>query len=189
MDVRALQSTQVLDCDGRAVRLASHWSSQTAVVVWLRHFGCLYCAEQARDLFAVAPRIERAGAALVLVGNGGAEHARSFRDRVTPGATVLTDPRLGSYRAIGARHGLLSTVGPRTWGHALRAWRRGARQSTVKGHAFQQGAVLVMAPPNRVAYAHISSAAGDHAPVDAVLAALEGDAASGSSERARSVAG
>ncbi len=172
MDARALATTRVLDVDGTPVRLADQWKTRTAVVVWLRHFGCVYCMEAAREMTAILPDIEKARGHLVLVGNGGPRHALAFRDRHAPGVTVLTDPELGSYRAIGARRGIVSTLGPQTWGFALRALRRGARQSAVKGHPFQQGGVMVITPDNRIIYSHLSTSAGDHPPAAEVLEAV-----------------
>jgi peroxiredoxin len=172
MDMRALADLRVLDVEGRPVRLGDQWKSQPAVVVWLRHFGCVYCTEHAREMMSLKSTIEQAGGRLVFVGNGGPRHAKSFQSRETPGATVLTDPGLGSYKAIGARRGVLSTLGPQTWAFALRAFRSGARQTTVKGHAFQQGGVLVIAPRNSIAYIYLSKSAGDHPPGEDVLAAL-----------------
>jgi peroxiredoxin len=185
MDVRTLVDTRVLDVDGRSLRLAEQWKTQPAVVVWLRHFGCLYCTEHARELMAVREDIERSGGRLVFVGNGGPRHAKSFQQRLAPEATVLTDPGLDSYRAIGARKGVLRTVGPRTWASAVRALRRGARQSSVKGHPFQQGGVVVVAPGNRIVYAYLSEAAGDHPPVDDVLDAVRRASPAAGVERPR----
>jgi AhpC/TSA antioxidant enzyme len=174
MDVRALEAAHVLDMSGRATRLRSLWSSAPAVVVWLRHFGCIYCAEQAREFAGARLEIEGLGARLAFVGNGSVAGARSFQARVAPGCAVFTDPRLESYQAIGARHGVLSTVGPQTWAHAVRAFKRGARQRRVQGHPFQQGGVLVVAPGTRVAYVHVSRSAGDHPPLSGVLEAVRG---------------
>jgi hypothetical protein len=87
---------------------------------------------------------------------------------------VLTDPELTSYRLIGARSGLVNTLGPQAWGAGIRALRRGARQTTVRGHPLQQGGVLVIRPANTVAYSYISKAAGDHPRVDDLLAAIPG---------------
>ena len=172
MDARALSSATVLDAEGASHQLGELWSDRPAIIVWLRHFGCIYCREQAREYTAVDATLDSAGVRLAFVGNGTPRAARWFHDRFTPEATVLTDPGLRTYRLIGARSGLLSTVGPRTWGHALRALRRGARQGMVRGRAFQQGGTLVMAPGDRVLYRHISAAAGDHPdPADVVEAA------------------
>jgi peroxiredoxin len=173
MDTRALAAATVLDTGGKQVRLADEWADHPAVVVWLRHFGCVFCREQVAEIRGQRAAIEARGAGIVFVGNGTARAAAWFQKKFAADSTVLTDPDLVSYRAIGARSGMLSTLGPKAWGAGLRALRSGARQSTTKGHAYQQGGLVVMAPGNRVIYQHISHAAGDHAPVADVLAALD----------------
>jgi hypothetical protein len=172
MEVRALAATSVLDVNGTPSLLGERWRRHPAVIVWLRHYGCIFCREQAAEMRAVAGDIESLRAELVFVGNGSPAQARDFRDRFAPDSIVLTDPDLRTYRLIGARHGALKTLGPRVWRSGLRALSRGARQTRVQGHAFQQGGVLVLVPGDRVVYSYISGEAGDHPPVAAVVDAL-----------------
>jgi hypothetical protein len=172
MDVRALAAATIVDVDGEPVRLAEAWSEHPAVVVWLRHFGCVFCREHVGEIRATRPEIEALGGGIVFIGNGTPRAAAWFRKRFAPDSTVLTDPELVTYEAIGARGGMLSTLGPKAWGAGIRAFRSGARQTTTKGHPFQQGGVLVIAPGDVVVYRHVSGTAGDHAPLAAVLAAL-----------------
>jgi hypothetical protein len=178
MDTRALAAATVLDPDGTKVKLAAKWAKHPAVIVWFRHFGCVFCREQVAEIRGKRSEIEELGAGIVFVGNGTARAAAWFQKRFAADSTVLTDPELGSYKAIGARSGMLSTLGPSAWGAGLRAFRAGARQSTTKGHAYQQGGLVVMAPGDRVLYQRISKTAGDHAPIADVLAALEAAASS-----------
>jgi AhpC/TSA antioxidant enzyme len=172
MDTRRLAAATVLDTEGTPVQLADQWAEQPSVIVWLRHFGCVFCREQVAEIRANRNEIEALGGGIAFVGNGTARAAAWFQKRFAADSTVLTDPDLITYRAIGARSGLLSTLGPTAWGAGIRAFRSGARQSTTKGHAYQQGGLLVMAPGDTVLYEHISRAAGDHAQLPAVLAAL-----------------
>jgi hypothetical protein len=173
MDTRALGAATVLDTKGTAVKLAGEWADHPAVIVWLRHFGCVFCREQVAEIRASRVDIEALGGGIAFIGNGTPRAAEWFQKRFAADSTVLTDPDLASYEAIGARSGLLSTLGPGAWGAGIRAFRSGARQSTSKGHAYQQGGLVVMAPANKVLYQHISLAAGDHPPVADVLAALK----------------
>jgi len=178
MDVRALAEARILDADGASFRVGDLWRERPAVIVWLRHFGCVYCREQVKELSAVEPALEAAGIRLVFIGNGTPRAARWFRDKHAAGETVLTDPELVTYRIIGTRRGVTSTLGPHTWKHAIRALRRGARQGRVRGHPFEQGAVLVIDRRGTVHYRHVSRSAGDHPEagdvVDAASAALGG---------------
>jgi peroxiredoxin len=172
MDARALSQVTVLDIQGSTVRLGELWRAHPAVIVWLRHFGCVFCREQALEMRKALPAIEKAGGELVFIGNGGPRYAKAFKESFAPDVRVLTDPDLRSYRTIGARSGILNTVGPQAWLAGIRALRSGARQTSVKGHPFQQGAVMVLTPGDHIAYSHMSRAAGDHPPVASVLAAL-----------------
>ena len=172
MDARALSQVTVLDVQGSAVRLGELWRAHPAVIVWLRHYGCVFCREQALEMRTALPAIEKAGGELVFIGNGGPRYAKAFKESFAPDVRVLTDPDLRSYRTIGARSGILNTVGPQAWRAGIRALRSGARQTSVKGHPFQQGAVMVLTPGDRIVYSHVSRAAGDHPPVASVLAAL-----------------
>ncbi len=162
----------MLNAAGGTTRLGDLWEAGPAVVVWLRHFGCLFCKQQTAEFRARQDDIEARGARLAFVGNGGRRYASGFRDEFCPDCTVLTDPELATYRLIGARGGVLNTLGPQAWGAAIRAFRGGARQHKPQGHPFQQGGVLVVSPGDRVTYSYLSKAAGDHPPVDEVIDAI-----------------
>jgi peroxiredoxin len=172
MDARALADATVLNPAGESVHLADEWIDRPAVVVWLRHFGCVFCREHVAEVRAARSDIEALGAGIVFVGNGTPRAAGWFQRKFAADSTVLTDPDLVTYRAIGARSGLLTTLGPQVWAKGLRAFRSGARQTSTKGHGMQQGGVLVIAPGTTILYKHISNVAGDHAPVAKVLQAL-----------------
>jgi hypothetical protein len=172
IDARRLAGATVLDPDGSTVRLGHLWQDHPVVLVWLRHFGCLFCREQTAEFRARESDFETLGADVVFVSSGSARQARAFRDEFCPDCTVLTDPKLITYRLIGARGGLMSTLGPQAWAAGIRALRGGARQQRTQGHPFQQGGVLVVAPGDTVLYSYISKAAGDHPRVDDVIAAI-----------------
>ncbi|MGD1052703.1 MAG: peroxiredoxin-like family protein [Candidatus Dormibacteria bacterium] len=167
-----LAGCRVVATSGEVVRLGDEWRERPAVVVWLRHFGCLLCREQAAAFRARREEVETLGARLVFVGNGDLSSAREFEAGHCRDCRVLTDPGLDSYRAIGARRGWRSTIGPSSLAAALRAFRHGHRQGGVRGIPDQQGGVHVVLPGDRVVYAYLSGSAGDHPPVDAVLDAL-----------------
>lgn len=114
------------------------------------------------------------GATVTIVGNGMASFAQAFREDLGLGDDVvlLVDPTLNSYRAAGMRRGRSELLSPRLATNALRALRGGFRQESVQGDPFQLGGVLVVQPGGVLVYRHVSQAAGDHAPLDEVIAAL-----------------
>ena len=120
----------------------------------------------------VKPRIAEAGAALAFVGSGAPHFARDFQQAYAPDCQVFSDMSGATYEGIGARSGVLSTLGPQVLGAARRALAAGFRQGTTQGRAFVQGGVLILLPGDRVAWSYISSHAGDHPRPEAVTAAL-----------------
>ena len=120
-------------------------------------------------------QIRAAGARLVFVGNGRPDQARSFAQRDVPGCTVLTDPSLESYRALGFRRSIVATLGVGSALGALRATLRGRRQTRTEGDAWQQGGVLVLARGGRVIFLQRNRDAGDRPDLAGALAALEAE--------------
>jgi NAD(P)-dependent dehydrogenase (short-subunit alcohol dehydrogenase family) len=122
------------------------------------------------------PEIRERGAELVIVGNGAPPFAAAFREDLELPADVplLVDPALRAYRAAGLRRGRVELLSPRLPLHALRALRKGFRQTGVEGDPWQLGGVFVVRPGGVLAYRHASADAGDHPPVSDLLEALEG---------------
>lgn len=106
------------------------------------------------------PRIHAAGAELVILGNGTAEHARWFVEDYKVATPVYTDPNLAAHRIIGT--GTLFLADPRTVLAGMNAFRRGFRQTGVKGSALELGGVFVITPDGRMPYRYLSKFGGDH---------------------------
>ncbi len=117
--------------------------------------------------------IRARGAELVIVGNGAASFAAAFREDFALDCPLLVDPELRAYRAAGLRRGRAELLSPRLPLNAIRALRSGARQSGVQGDPWQLGGVFVIRPGGSLMYRYVSREAGDHAPVNDVLAALD----------------
>jgi NAD(P)-dependent dehydrogenase (short-subunit alcohol dehydrogenase family) len=118
--------------------------------------------------------IEARGASLAIVGNGNAAFAAAFREdlELPDEVTLLVDPELRAYRAAGLRRGRVEALSPRVALNGLRAFRRGFRQTGVEGDPWQLGGAFVLRPDGACTFRQASREAGDHADVDALLAAL-----------------
>jgi NAD(P)-dependent dehydrogenase (short-subunit alcohol dehydrogenase family) len=117
--------------------------------------------------------IRARGAELVIVGNGAANFAAAFREDFELDCPILVDPELLAYRAAGLRRGRVELLSPRLPLNALRALRAGSRQTGVQGDPWQLGGVFVIRPGGDLTYRYVSGEAGDHPPVEEILAALE----------------
>ena len=122
-----------------------------------------------------AAEFEKAGARLVIVGNGWPAMAKDFAEKAGLPATVtlVTDPSLESYAEAGLKRSVLLTLGPRGWLPYVQTLRRGFRQGSVKGDAWQQGGAVVVAPSGEVLYRFVSARPADLADPDRLLAALK----------------
>ena len=117
--------------------------------------------------------IHARGGELVLIGNGASHFAAAFVEDLGITTPVYVDPARATYRALGMKRGLAPTLlALRTLKHGIRAFRAGFRQGRTQGDPFQLGGVLVVRPGGLVAFRYISDEAGDHPPVDDVVAAI-----------------
>jgi NAD(P)-dependent dehydrogenase (short-subunit alcohol dehydrogenase family) len=121
--------------------------------------------------------IRKAGAELLIVGNGAQNFAAAFREDYALDGPLLVDPELRAYRAAGLRRGRVELLSPRLPVNALRALWSGSRQGAIQGDPWQLGGVFVIRPGGELAYRYTSREAGDHPPVDDIVAALADDAA------------
>ena len=173
-----LRDAIVVGVEGQPVRVSSLWARRPVVLVLLRHFGCIFCKEEAAQFTAVAPDIEALGGTLAFIGSGSPQYARWFQEDYAPRWPVYSDTNLVTYRALYAWRGWITSINPLTWLLSVRAFLRGFRQTATMGDRTQQGAVCVVLPGGEMAYRHVSRFAGDHPKPAAVLRAL-GEAVEG----------
>lgn len=135
----------------------------------------MFCREQVAQLRDAQSEIERRGAGIVVVGNGGPHFARAFVEEQQIGFPVYVDPERATYRAAGLKRSVASTLRPSALKNAARALAGGHMQGAVRGDAWQLGGVFVFGPGHREYLAYTSEAAGDHPPVERILEALPAD--------------
>lgn len=168
-----LTDVTVLDLDGRSVRLGDVWRDGTAVLVFVRHFGCIFCRQQVADITPYLDRIRASGAEVFLVGNGTVDEARAFNDEQPLGMRVLTDPTRHAFCAAGMRRGPRTVMRPSVILKGIRAFLAGFRQTAVAGDPLQQGGIVVVGRDGRERFRYVGDYAGDHAAPAAVLRACE----------------
>ncbi len=177
-----LEEIVLQDDEGRDVRLGDLWANGPAALVFLRHWGCVFCRQHAVELHRARHDFEDAGVSLVAIGHGTSEQAAEFRraqgveipllvdgDRSTyiaAGAKVATFGELFAPKVVaqGAKHTVMSRV------------KQGSivvHQGRIIGSAAQLGGVLVIAPDGSIRYAHLAQNAADIPPTREVLAAAK----------------
>lgn len=168
----ALSTATVLDATGAARVLSETWRERTAVLTFLRHYGCLFCREHLIEMARSIDAIRARGAELYGVGLGNVKHLGWFIEEVKPTFSVFTDPSTKVYEALEFKRGLGTVLRGDVLRRGVEAFREGHRQTSTKGNPWQQGGVVVVRPDGSVPYYYASGFAGDHPPVAEVLAAL-----------------
>jgi hypothetical protein len=86
--------------------------------------------------------------------------------------TLLTDPTRDAYKILKFKRGLSDIIGVKSFTQSFSALRSGFIPGSLQGHALQLGGAIVVAPEGNITYFFRSSAAGDHPPLEALLAAV-----------------
>lgn len=170
----------LLDQHGATVSLAPFWqgSPNGAAVVFLRHFGCIFCREHAVRLRKSYEAFANRKLGLVAVGLGSPENARDFAQWLKLPYPVLTAPGTDIYTAWG----LGQTTGgdmfnPALFKAGVRALTQRVTQGRATGDSKQLPGTFLVSPDAVVLWSHVARHPGDIAPVESVLAAADALAA------------
>lgn len=110
---------------------------------------------------------------MVAIGTGDARYARAFVDQEEIPFTVLVDDDATAANAASViTLSFRRLLGPGTWRQSRQTWRNGYRIHKSGKRVTQLGATFVIGPGPKLRYSHIDTDSTDHAPLDAVLAAL-----------------
>lgn len=161
---------------GRQSTLADIWQHHNGptVLVFLRHFGCIFCREHAAELAKSKAEFDKRGAQVVFVGKGSPEEAREFRaDRSLP-FEIVADPDRVAYRAFGLPEGRVSQLaGPAVVGASMRAMKNGAGVGKAVGNRRQLPGTYVIDQDGRFLFSKPAAHAGDVADIATLLAAID----------------
>jgi peroxiredoxin len=160
---KILEAT-LYDRAGDATTLGRRLAGGAAVIVFLRHFGCVGCSSQVDDLAPLIPQLAAMGMTVIFVGNGGPHFIDGFIERhrlAGYDAVVLTDPSLESYQAAGFERSRSKTYGARALYHEILLIGRGYLPRAVEGDRYQQGGVVIVDDDGSVALHVHSRAATD----------------------------
>jgi peroxiredoxin len=165
-----LAKLTVLDEHGAKLQLGSLWRERPAVLVFLRHFGCIHCRSHASEIQRDKHLFD---ANVSVIGNGSPSFIGGFRESTGYDGPVYTDPSLAVYKAAQLKRGVTNTLDPRSLGAAFGSFMKGHKQGLQKGDQWQQGGVLVVGTDGRVLWHHASDRPGDNASPRQIIAALQ----------------
>lgn len=148
------------------------------LLVFLRHFGCMFCRETVADLRAAAQSVAGFPPVLFFF-QGSPTEGRAFLRRYWPEASAVADPERRFYAALGVERGsLLQMFGPAVWTAKRRANEKGHANGAPSGDIWMMpGAFLVDGA--RVLWAHQYRHAADHPDFARLPALLRGAGSAG----------
>jgi hypothetical protein len=138
-----------------------HLGSRPTLLIFLRHFGCMFCRETVQELRKlVAERPDYPPILFFYMGTR-VEGEAFFRQR-WPSARAVPDAEKRFYDAFGMRHGnLIEVYGPEVWFCVVRAASKGITPAVPKQDQWMlPGMFLVNG--DRILWQHEYRHAGDH---------------------------
>ncbi len=133
--------------DGSVVVVAGLWrhAQLGLALVFLRHYGCSFCMEHAREIERRGEEFADAEVTVALVGCGSLDEAADFRDKLGLATAVYNDPESAAYRAYGVGKTTAGTIlNPRVVAGGIRAMSKGYLPRRSSGDPLQlQGQFLI----------------------------------------------
>ena len=154
-----LADATILNTVGDALPFSNLYAEQTTLVVFVRHFGCIFCRERLADLAEALPLLEAHGMGAVAIGNGTPLMAEAFSETLKVDIPIYTDPSRDIFKKAEMKRNF--GLGFATIKQGLRSWKAGHRQGAVAGDPWQQGGCLLIRPDGLILAAERDHRAGD----------------------------
>lgn len=155
----------VQDALGRQQTIGHLCAGRAVLLLFVRHFGCIGCAE---NIGLLAPRFQELadlGIRILIIGCGAPMFIEGFRERHlllhTP-AEVYVDETLAAHRAAELSYGHWGGFGPRGLLEMGRAFVRGHVPNGTQGDTKQQAGALLVDAGGTVRLHHQNRSLGDH---------------------------
>ncbi len=170
-----LAAATVLNRTGEVVPFRTLYENGRTLIVFVRHFGCIFCRERIGTLSARLDALRNLNMNAVVIGNGTAAMADAFAEETNLDVPLYTDPGRRTYALAGMKRNLglsLTSIGD-----SLRSWRSGHRQGAVAGDVWQQGGILVVDSDGNIIESHHDDGFGDYIDLDALMDGLRAQTA------------
>ncbi|KAJ1443864.1 Thioredoxin-like superfamily [Sesbania bispinosa] len=176
----SLDLVKVFDLKGNGIPISDLWKDRKAVVAFARHFGCVLCRKRADYLASKKDVMDASGVALVLIGPGSVDQAKTFAEQTKFEGEIYADPTHSSYEALNFASGVLTTFTPKAGLKIIQLYMEGYRQDwklsfekdTVTKGGWKQGGIMVAGPgKNNISYIFKDKEAGDDPEIEDILKA------------------
>lgn len=163
----------LLDETGTQVALSQMWASRPALILFLRHFGCLFCREMLKQVQQQAAELRAAGLHIAAVGIGEPKHAAHYRKLLAPAVDCLTDNGATTvYGLYGLRDGAAGAfLNLKVAARTIRALAAGNLIGAPSGNVRMLPGTFIVDTDGIVRYAHYSADVADHPAMTDLVAA------------------
>jgi len=135
--------------------------SAETLLVFLRHFGCIFCRELVGDLRKATTEIDNFPDVLFFF-QGTPTEGRAFLRRDWPNARAVADPELEFYERFGVRQAsYLEALGPAVFAAGRRARKKGYEGGSRSGDIWRMPGIFAV-DRERVIWSHRPRHAADH---------------------------
>jgi hypothetical protein len=151
--------------------LAEQLTAPVNLLVFLRHFGCVFCRVVVADVRNAATQNTNYPN-VVFFFQGTVDQGRDFFANYWKEARAISDTPLVFYRALGVgRGGLREMFGPEVWACGLRAVSKGHFIGLPVGDPFVMPGAFLVSSAGDVLWQHDFRHAGDHPDWQAIVPA------------------
>jgi peroxiredoxin len=170
---------EVIDLEGKAVRLSEHWGAGLTALVFMRHVGCVFCREQVKELRDNAGALERAGLSVVTLTPDRPARTRKFVEEYRVPFPTLCDPGRNAYAAYGLTEGTAGQlISPRIVLRGIEATAKGNLPRRPGDNPRQLPGVAIVDGAGRLRHVQRARDASDHLDSRALIALAASLAAS-----------
>jgi peroxiredoxin len=169
---QAAPQIRLLSTENREIELSDIWekSERGAAIVFLRHFGCIFCREH---LIRLRDRYDEFSIPVVTIGLGTAADAAGMRDWLKIPFPIFAAATTEPYAAWGlGRATSAKVLNPGVITSGIRALSKGARQGKATGDTMQLPGSFLVDQAGVIRWAHPGNHPGDIASVDELLKAI-----------------
>lgn len=152
--------------------LQDQFGNTPTLLVFLRHFGCIFCREMVRDLREIAAT-NRSYLPILFFYQGNAADGKTFFNTFWPEARAVADESRIFYTAFGIqRGGMKEMLGPEVWACGVRAALKGNTGGLPSSDPWMMPGLFVV-QGHMILWQHVFRHAGDHPDFTRIPAQLQ----------------
>ncbi len=153
---------------GETRDLSDFYTEKPLILVFLRHFGCIFCREQIAELREF--RSEN----IIFVSMGRIQEASDFKRKMEIPQVMISDPNKLLYEAFGLRRGSFGQIlNPTLTRKSIRLMQSGHKFGVLKHDPWMMAGVFRIEQDGEVSYSHYASDISDNLSGSAIAQLLK----------------